>query len=86
MKSLVLATAFVARALSQGVFEPVDFNITKALLDNGVTVSSISELTQVGRRDALSGCSMAVSQLFSSDLEHMTDRNAVQFTQAHLRG
>jgi hypothetical protein len=61
MKSLVLIAAFVARALSQDLFEPVDFNITRALLDNGVNVSAIPELTHITKRDALSGCSIAVS-------------------------
>jgi hypothetical protein len=64
MKFLVLVAAFVVRALSHQLFEPVDFNITKALLDNGVSVSAIPELAHVAKRDALSGCSTAVGCVY----------------------
>lgn len=63
------ATSFVtALALGVGVsaqtgdvFEAPDFNITEALLDNGVNVSAIPELAGLVERTLLSGCSIAVS-------------------------
>jgi hypothetical protein len=59
MKTLALV-ALAAGALSQ-VFEPTDFNITEALLDNGVNVSAIPDLAPLAERSILSGCSAAVS-------------------------
>jgi hypothetical protein len=59
MKSLVVA-ALVACVASQ-TFEPVEFNITEALLDNGVNVSAIPELSDLATRSLLSGCVTAVS-------------------------
>ncbi|KAF2026757.1 FAD-binding domain-containing protein [Setomelanomma holmii] len=61
MKNLVLTT-FVTYAASQ-TFEPVDFNITDALLDNGVNVSAIPELSGLTTRSTLSGCAAACTSL-----------------------
>lgn len=49
-----------AGILSQDVFEPADFNVTEALLDNGVNVSAIPDLAGLAERSLLSGCSIAV--------------------------
>ncbi|RYN32485.1 hypothetical protein AA0115_g3883 [Alternaria tenuissima] len=38
------ALAVAARASTQDVFEPADFNVTEALMNNGVNVSAIPEL------------------------------------------
>lgn len=60
--SLGLTPALLAFA--QEVFEPADFNITEALLGNGVDVSEIpglSDLSGLSERSLLSGCSIAVS-------------------------
>lgn len=60
MKVLFTFAAFAAGALSQNSFEPADFNITDALLDNGVNVSAIPELAPLAERSLSSGCSIAV--------------------------
>jgi hypothetical protein len=44
-----------------GVFEVLDFNITEALLANGINVSSLPELAPLVERTLFSGCSIAVS-------------------------
>lgn len=57
-------SAFVAGVLAQdntGVFEATDFNVTKALVDNGVDVSAIPELSDLVERTLdRSPCSIAV--------------------------
>lgn len=56
--------ATVAGALAQSeasVFEVADFNITEALIDNGVDVSAIPELSGLVERTLdLSPCAIAV--------------------------
>jgi hypothetical protein len=67
MKSILALGAFVAFVSAQtGVFEPVDFNVTKALIANGVNVSAIPQLSGLVERTSLSGCSIAVRHLLSS--------------------
>jgi hypothetical protein len=59
MKSLtfgLLATGVISQA-----FESTEFNITEALLDNGVNVSAIPELAPLVERSLLNACSTAVS-------------------------
>jgi hypothetical protein len=60
MKVPVAFSVLLARALSQSTFEPADFNVTEALLDNGVDVSAIHELADFTKRSLYSGCSIAV--------------------------
>lgn len=64
MKLLVPFAAFAAGVLSQNTFEPSDFNITDALLDNGVNVAAIPELAPLAERSLSSGCSIAVCHRF----------------------
>ncbi|CAO2647390.1 Nn.00g083120.m01.CDS01 [Neocucurbitaria sp. VM-36] len=47
----------------EGIFETVDFNITEALIENGVNVSAIPELASLAERSLLSGCSIACTSL-----------------------
>jgi hypothetical protein len=61
MKTVVSLAAFAVGALSQAMFEPADFNITEALLKNGVNASAIPELASFAERSLSSGCSAAVS-------------------------
>ncbi|KAF1847782.1 FAD-binding domain-containing protein [Cucurbitaria berberidis CBS 394.84] len=71
MKVFVSIAAFVAGVLSQSTFEPSDFNITEALLDNGVNISAIPELAPLVERSLISGCSLACRSLkfiFGDDL------------------
>ena len=61
MKGFFQLSALVAVVSAQaGVFEPEDFNVTKALISNGVSVSAIPELAALTGRSPLSGCSTAV--------------------------
>lgn len=56
---------FVAAAVAQtstDVFEAADFNITEALINNGVEVSALPELSGLVERTLdLSPCAIAVS-------------------------
>jgi len=84
MRSFVFA-ALVA-CISAQTFEPTDFNITEALLDNGVNITDIPELAKIAERSVLSGCSIAVGQ---SQLQRSaytwTNYVTVQFLKAHFR-
>lgn len=56
-----LAAGTLAQA-NTGTFEPTNFNITEALIGNGVDVSAIPELSGLVERTLdLSPCSIAVS-------------------------
>ena len=62
MKVLLPLSTSVAAVLAQtGIFEPGGFNVTEALISNGVNVSAIPELAALSQRTLLSGCSIAVS-------------------------
>jgi hypothetical protein len=54
------ALAVTAGVNAQDVFEPVDFNVTEALIENGVNVSAIPDLAGLVVRSSLKGCSIAV--------------------------
>ena len=60
MKTAITILASAACALSQS-FEPADFDVTEALLQNGVKASALPELASVAERSALNGCTAAVS-------------------------
>lgn len=69
MKTFVSVAALLSAALAQSTFEPSDFNVTEALLENGVDISSIPELAELAadsdlakRTIDISGCSVAVRQ------------------------
>ncbi|KAF3043675.1 hypothetical protein E8E12_006061 [Didymella heteroderae] len=69
MKANTVASfgAFAVGTLAQvniGAFEPADFNITEALIGNGVDVSAISELSGLVERTLdLSPCSIACTSM-----------------------
>jgi hypothetical protein len=66
MKSFFSLGAFLASVSAQaGTFEPVDFNVTEALIANGVNVSAIPQLPDLVERTSPSGCSIAVRHLFT---------------------
>ncbi|EUC29532.1 hypothetical protein COCCADRAFT_40083 [Bipolaris zeicola 26-R-13] len=64
MKVLWQISTLVAFASAQttGAFEPAKFNITKALIANGIDVSAIPELAKFSGR-SFNGCSAACSSL-----------------------
>ena len=49
----VCALAVAAGASTQDVFEPADFNVTEALIDNGINVPTIPELAGLAARSSL---------------------------------
>ncbi|KAI4713811.1 hypothetical protein J4E89_001259 [Alternaria sp. Ai002NY15] len=55
-------SAFAACVLASG-FEPDDFNVTKALLNNGFDVTGISGLAVLAERSSSSACSLACAAL-----------------------
>jgi hypothetical protein len=87
MKTFLSLGAIVAIVSAQtGIFEPADFNITEALISNGVNVSAISELSGLVERTARSGCSIAVC--FESRawlIIYNTDNFLVLFAKTDLR-
>ena len=66
MQTFLSFAALTVGALSQAAIEPQDFNVTEALLNNGVDMSALPELTPFMERSLLSGCSAAVSHRLSS--------------------
>lgn len=61
MKTLILALLGVAAAGAlPDTFEPANFNVTEALLANGIDISTIPGLDELTRRSSTSGCSIAV--------------------------
>lgn len=83
-----LGHGFVStRVWSQEIFEPSDFDITKALLKKGVNISHTSGLAGLTESSALNGCSIAVSLLFNPFvfIKHPEiDCVTVQLTTANL--
>ncbi|KAF1828205.1 FAD-binding domain-containing protein [Decorospora gaudefroyi] len=57
------ALAVAVRVSAQEIFEPVDFNVTEALIDNGVNITAIPELAGLVARSSLKGCSIACNSL-----------------------
>ncbi|KAJ4335437.1 hypothetical protein N0V87_006095 [Didymella glomerata] len=62
MKAAFTILASAVCAISQS-FEPTDFNVTEALLENGVKASALPESADVAKRSALSGCTAACNSL-----------------------
>jgi hypothetical protein len=68
MKASFIASlgAFAASTLAQEIFEPSNFNVTEALIANGVNVSAIPDLASLTEKRSLSSpCAAAVSNLRS---------------------
>jgi hypothetical protein len=59
VSTLVTLGFLPVRILGQDSFEPADFNVTDALLDNGVNVSAIPALSGLAERST--ECTIAVS-------------------------
>jgi hypothetical protein len=67
MKSFFSLGVFVASVSAQtGVFEPADFNVTEALIANGVNVTALPQLSSLVERTSLFSCSIAVRHLLIS--------------------
>ncbi|CAO2647057.1 Nn.00g079790.m01.CDS01 [Neocucurbitaria sp. VM-36] len=62
--SPVVALGFTPTGIwAQDVFESPNFNVTQALLDNGVNVSAMPDLAGLAERSLSSGCSIACTSL-----------------------
>jgi len=59
LSGIILLGASIA-VTSADPFEPSDFNVTDALIKNGVDVSSVPDLAGFVGRSSKSGCSVAV--------------------------
>lgn len=59
---LILLASSVASVASQ-IFEPADFNVTEALIKQGVNVSAIPQLSGLIERSSDFGCNTAVSSI-----------------------
>ncbi|KAF1914540.1 hypothetical protein BDU57DRAFT_519588 [Ampelomyces quisqualis] len=62
MRTAAFATLLAAGGLSQG-FEPTDFNITAALLENGVDASVFPKLSSLEERSFSNGCRATCNSL-----------------------
>jgi hypothetical protein len=56
---LLLLAGYAALAVSQD-FESVDFNVTEALISQGVNVSALPQLNAITERSSGAACSIAV--------------------------
>jgi hypothetical protein len=66
MKASLLASfgALAVSATAQDAFEPSDFNVTEALIANGVNVSALPDLAALAEKRSLSSpCAAAVRNL-----------------------
>lgn len=57
----VLLGFFPSLLLAQQTFESPDFNVTAALLDNGVKVSVVPSIADLSKRTSSGSCLVAVS-------------------------
>jgi hypothetical protein len=61
---LTVLGAVAVKAVTQDGFEPSDFNVTEALIANGVNVSALPELAALNEKRSLSSpCTAAVRDL-----------------------
>jgi len=60
MRLPLLFAALLSSVVSQ-VFEPADFSVTEALLDQGVNLSALPELAGLVDRSSNLACNIAVS-------------------------
>ena len=56
----IISLNAVAVGAWASTFEPAEFNVTEALIDNGLNVSAIPELVGLVERSSISACSIAV--------------------------
>jgi hypothetical protein len=62
---LSLLGAFSGAAVAQ-TFESPDFNVTEGLLDLGIDITELPELTEFVERSAISSCAPVVSSLIQT--------------------
>jgi hypothetical protein len=75
----ILALGFMpAGIIAQDIFEPADFNVTEALLANGVDVPALPGLSDLRARSVVDGCSVTVSDYLQFDLS--SDRGLIEIS------
>jgi hypothetical protein len=82
---LLAAISYSGSAVAQEYAEPGNFNITKALLENGVNVAAIPQLHELGneRRSFSDPCAIAVCHYIQTR-EPLVDSSSVQLAQASI--
>jgi hypothetical protein len=71
-KGAVALYAVLAAAWASD-FEPADFNVTAALIANGVDVAAIPGLAGLTERSAINACAVAVCCLLRLDQDVVAD-------------
>lgn len=64
----IVSVSALATAALGSTFEPADFNVTEALIANGINVAAIPELAGLVERSSLSACTIAVRYSFPRHL------------------
>jgi hypothetical protein len=87
MKTIFFLGALVAAVSARTeCFEPAGFNVTAALIANGVNVSVILQLSGLAGRSFFSDCSAAIRLCSMPSLGHQdTNGSSVLFLEAYLR-
>ena len=71
MRSIFIAT--LASCVASQIFEPADFNVTKALIAQGVNVSALPQLASLVERSSDRGCDIAVSTSNNSGVQQTSN-------------
>jgi hypothetical protein len=66
--ALSLLGALSGAAVAQTSFESPDFNVTEGLLDLGIDITELPELTEFVERSAISSCAPVVSPIVKSEV------------------
>jgi hypothetical protein len=86
--SVLSLGALVGGVLGQTgtTFEPVEFNITEALIENGVDVTAIPELSGLVERSSSKACSAAVStSSYTLEVTVLLSHYLVYIVETYLR-
>jgi hypothetical protein len=71
VKSVLFLGAIAGRVSAQDAFEPSGFNVTEALVENGVDFSALPELAVLVEKRSLSNpCAIAVGTALLRNLSH----------------
>jgi len=68
LSSIAATAALTASSVAQDLFETPDFNVTEALVEQGVNISALPEFVGLIEQSSDLACSIAVSALYSNPL------------------
>ena len=71
--SVAAIAALTASSVAQDSFETPDFNVTEALVEQGVNISTLPELAGLVERSSNLACSIAVSAIYCNLLYLIDD-------------